>query len=300
VRGRDGLMGNPSNSASELSPSRSRDNDGTTLSATPDADQSETNYSEGNSSRSFAPLAPQHRFMPNTEMWGNMNMSFSRSGSHWGDDSAARTMYCILDMNVFPRLHGWLFMSEGSTGQHAESAGNLLARTDSSQSLVHLDRTGSLAPQVASPDMGGGSDKKSKSLWTKLKHKVRGKKSKKNRKGGLSAYQKYYFEVDPLRLQLHWTKDETDEEDSKHCLDLKVCRITECRFEDVKRQHVFLVSEVSGLKRRIHIAAGDNEEYEIWRMTLKTISEKALFEGNPEALGTKEQRVSDTRMRLVV
>jgi len=36
-------------------------------------------------------------------------------------------------------------------------------------------------------------------------------------------------------------KDLSDVEDARLTLDLKHCRVSQCRFEDVKRQHVFLI-----------------------------------------------------------
>jgi hypothetical protein len=126
-----------------------------------------------------------------------------------------------------------------------------------------------------------------KSLWAKIKHKVRGKKKKAKKKRALTAYHKLYFELDPLRFQLHWMKGISEAEDEKTTIDLKRCRVSQCSFEEAKRPHAFLISDRTG--RRFHIAAADYEEYEIWRTTIQTITEKPCTD--PAFFGPKEEKV---------
>ena len=173
-------------------------------------------------------------------------------------------------------------------GPRSESAEYLRDEANSSRPGSDLRDSGNGGTKIQDVEK-----KAKKSLWTKIKHKVvkvRGKKKKAKKKRVVTAYQKLYFELDPLRFQLHWMKGISEAEDEKTTIDLKKCRVSQCSYEEAKRQHVFLISDRSGrLTERFHIAAADYEEYEIWRTTIQTITEKPSTD--PAHFGDKEEKV---------
>ena len=199
------------------------------------------------------------------------------------------TCYCHVDMLAFPRLHGYLLMSsDASHSAAAKGQVEDIARKNSLLAEYSATRKDSSAVDL---DLQPSADKenKKKNLWDKLKNKIRGKKGATGKKKAVAAYQKLWFEIDPVRFQLAWCKDSGSSEEDKDTLDLKHCVVAECRFEDVKRQHVFQVSESRGQHRRLLIGASDIEEYEIWQTTLKTMTEKPSTDVSTH--GSKEEKV---------
>ena len=171
-------------------------------------------------------------------------------------DVVPHTAYCLLDMQTFPRLHGWLMMSLVSND----------ARKEARNSNEYLITTGS----SISKDPAVEAKKSKKKLWDKIRTKVVGKKRSKQTNLRSSAYQKFYFEIDPFRFRLAWCKDIQHSDEDKESMNLSLCSVTECSFELVKRQFVFEILEtLDDRNRRMYIAASDIEEFEIWHATLK-------------------------------